>query len=187
MDLKWNGDELVKKVEAEMSRRLKVCTVLLQRAVKTNISKSQRSSGYSKPGHMPHADTGRLRNSIFQAVDGLTGVVGVPKNMGVVYGRFLEEGHTYYPRSKSYMAVPISPEAKRYRRTGASVRNFPIKLTPIYRKGKPTLLVEKRSKRKWVIHYILLTKATVAPRPFLAQTMEQNLAQISSILGAPLS
>jgi hypothetical protein len=72
------------KVAEATARMRKRLSLGIQRAaeelkvgVQRNISIPTRASGPSAPGEMPHADTGRLRNSIFWRMAGeLTAVVG---------------------------------------------------------------------------------------------------------------
>lgn len=191
--MQWNGDRLLKEIDCEMGKRLDACATVLQRATKKNIGISARTNGYSKPGEMPHADIKRLQNSIFTAREGMTAIVGVPKGKGVVYGRHLEEpGHLYTPKTKRFMTVPISDEAKKWSNTGNSVWNFPKKLVRIVRPGRAPLLVEvtsnrsKKTRGAWVIHFILLRRVWVESRHFLKPTLDQNMDQIKAILGAPM-
>lgn len=84
------------RYEAHMNREFAKRLMLICEYVKTqtqrNISISSRAAGPSKEGEFPHADTGRLRNSIFWKVDekSLTGIVGTP----LFYGVWLEFGTT---------------------------------------------------------------------------------------------
>jgi len=92
----WSGDELLKGAREEIINKLRLAVEYVRgRAVK-NVSVSSRSSGPSRPGEFPHADTGRLRNSIFGDVDEkeLSGTVGT----NLKYGLYLEYG-TRGPRT----------------------------------------------------------------------------------------
>lgn len=85
---------------------LKLALQVVSDQTKRNVSISSRSSGPSKPGEFPHANTGRLRNSIFWSVDEklLTGIVGTP----LMYGVWLEYGTTggkvINPTSKRFLS-----------------------------------------------------------------------------------
>jgi hypothetical protein len=88
--LTWRGDELADAVRAEMVRRLELAGAMVQAQVQRNVSTSARTGGPSSPGEYPHADTGRLRNSIFYEVDeaALLVIIGTP----LKYGLYLEYG-----------------------------------------------------------------------------------------------
>jgi phage gpG-like protein len=78
-------DELKKKLE----RRIKLAAEKVKTQVQKNISQPTRAIGPSKPGDFPHADTGRLRNTIFWRMDGeLRAIVGT----NLIYGLWLEYG-----------------------------------------------------------------------------------------------
>lgn len=88
--LKWSGKELEKAAREQVyGKLLLACEHVKGLAVK-NVSKSARSNGPSREGEYPHADTGRLRNSIFASVDEKTleGIVGT----NLKYGLWLEYG-----------------------------------------------------------------------------------------------
>lgn len=88
--VKWSGDELVKGAREEIINKLRLATEYVRGRAAKNVSVSSRSSGPSQPGEYPHADTGRLRNSIFADVDenALEGTVGT----NLKYGLWLEYG-----------------------------------------------------------------------------------------------
>lgn len=94
--VKWSGDELLKGAREEIVNKLRLATAYVRSRAVKNVSVSSRSSGPSAPGEFPHADTGRLRNSIFEDVDEkeLTGTVGT----NLKYGLWLEYG-TRGPRT----------------------------------------------------------------------------------------
>jgi len=85
----WSGKEYEGAVRAELVKRLRLAVEMVKTQTQRNISQSSRG-GRSKPGGFPHADTGRLRNSIFGEVDAdsLEGIVGTP----LQYGNWLEFG-----------------------------------------------------------------------------------------------
>ncbi len=88
--LTYRGPELIEKVRKQVLRIIYYATELLKRRVVENLSQPTRTLGPSKEGDYPHADTGRLRNSIFANVDEsrLTGIVGT----NLAYGVWLEWG-----------------------------------------------------------------------------------------------
>ena len=72
----------------EMLKRLYLAVDMTRTQCVRNISKSTTAEGPSVPGEFPHADSSRLRNSIFGDVDEakLTGIVGTNLNYGCVFG-----------------------------------------------------------------------------------------------------
>jgi hypothetical protein len=86
----WYGDEVAEAVRKEMVRRLELAGAMVQTQVQKNISVSSRAGGPSGPGEYPHADTGKLRMSIFYEVDEgrLEVIIGTP----LKYGLYLEYG-----------------------------------------------------------------------------------------------
>ncbi len=61
--VKWN-QQAVEGIFDEIEQRLDVAAEHLRGAIVRNISTPTSVAGPSKPGEMPHADTGRLRQSI---------------------------------------------------------------------------------------------------------------------------
>jgi hypothetical protein len=88
--VKWSGDELLKAAREEFLNKLRLAVEYVRGRAASNVSVSSRGSGPSQPGDFPHADTGRLRNSIFSNVDekALEGTVGT----NLKYGLWLEFG-----------------------------------------------------------------------------------------------
>lgn len=83
--VKEHTEAMRKRLHFGVMRAAEEVKVQIQR----NISVPSRTQGPSSPGEMPHADTGRLRNSIvWQMVGDLTAVVGSPLN----YAIWLEYG-----------------------------------------------------------------------------------------------
>jgi hypothetical protein len=117
--VEWRGDEFSQKAEAEINKRLKVVGAALQAYIVKSMKTSGRShtaaskwglgpirsrermrvgknkSVYifrSKPGEVPHAQTGLLRQSIFWDLrkgSSPSVIVGTP----LKYGRALELGN----------------------------------------------------------------------------------------------
>ena len=88
--LTWLGGELEDHARKQIARKIRVACEYLKTQVQRNISTSSRRHGPSAEGDFPHANTGKLRQSIFASVDEekLEGVVGTP----LLYGIFLEYG-----------------------------------------------------------------------------------------------
>lgn len=77
-----------REARAKMVPLLRVAVEMVRARVVENISVPTRTAGPSVPGEFPHADTGKLRQSIFGDVNAaaLTGIVGTP----LTYGRYHE-------------------------------------------------------------------------------------------------
>jgi hypothetical protein len=77
-------------IRTEVLRRLREIGERLKLQIQRNISASTRVLGPSLPGGFPHAETGRLRSSIYWEVDEarLAVRVGTP----LAYGLYLEYG-----------------------------------------------------------------------------------------------
>ena len=96
----WNGDAAMKKLKAEMGRRLDACGILTTNHVRQMISiegagkatgkrgKLIYGANPSAPGSPPHKQTGRLAASMAWERDGLVARVGT----AVKYGPWLEMG-----------------------------------------------------------------------------------------------
>ena len=99
--LKWNGEQVQKKIEQTTSARVKLACQLLRDRVVVNISRpvtklppgmdamgrftSGRVTNRSKPGEYPKADTTRLMKDIFwDMVSEHEGVVGTTLDYGAV-------------------------------------------------------------------------------------------------------
>ena len=82
--------ELEYRIHREGIRRLRKVGELVRGRVVERISIPTRAAGPSLPGTPPHADTGKLRQSISYRTDerNLTVTIGTP----LAYGKFLEEG-----------------------------------------------------------------------------------------------
>jgi hypothetical protein len=89
--MKWHGPAVIASVRAEMNKRLAHAGEFLRSRIAEGLSLPSRPPGRpSLPGEKPHADTGKLRQSIFYDVDKskLTCIVGTP----LKYGAYLELG-----------------------------------------------------------------------------------------------
>lgn len=192
---RWNGEQVMAKVRAEVRRRLARCASETRRQVVTNISRSNRgfrangSVSGSRPGEYPTADRGFLRKSIFDEVLSDTrAIVGVDAaSPASKYARRLEQGGIIRASGK-LMAVPISQKAKAHSYNGGP-RTLGIELTRISRAGKPPLLVEipRGKTRPWTIHYVLTPKVTIAARPYLARTVTEMTPRYQAIFQEPMS
>ena len=132
-----------------------------------------------------------FRSIKFQMIDDMTAAVFVD---GPAQRRALtlEFGGTIHPKTKKALAVPLSPRARRHRGSARDFRPNGQDLVPIHRAGKPTLLVEKFGKRggvqrkKWTIHYVLLSSVRIPPHPFLRPTLARMASQLARDIAAPL-
>lgn len=60
----WRSSEITAAIENEMRKRLFLIGARVASHSRRLVSTSTRANGPSLPGEPPHADTGRLRNSI---------------------------------------------------------------------------------------------------------------------------
>lgn len=102
----WRKKELLADVEKKFSDRLAIAAEMVKTQVQKNISVSTREAGPSEPGDYPHADTGRLRNSIFWTFVGkMAVIVGTP----LEYGLKLEySGRSFLRRTLNEMASKVA-------------------------------------------------------------------------------
>lgn len=85
--MRWYGPKIIKEVEGEVQRRLKLAAEAVTAQAKRNVSIPTSTAGPSQPGEFPHADTGRLRQSImWEIVSKHVARVGTP----LKYGLYLE-------------------------------------------------------------------------------------------------
>lgn len=87
----WHGPKIANLTRVEASRRINRCAVALHSEIVQRISISTRAHGPSRPGFPPHADTGRLRQSVVlhpASPDNLVARVGT----NLIYGKYLELG-----------------------------------------------------------------------------------------------
>ena len=61
---RWRGSEITEAIEREMRKRLFLIGVRVSSHARKLVSTSTRANGPSLPGEPPHADTGRMRNSV---------------------------------------------------------------------------------------------------------------------------
>ena len=100
MPVKWYGDKVIKEVNAARSRALTKACLLVVRSIKQsfpdsgikNATKKQREANRSKPGEIPHVQTGTLRASIDYEIVGDEGHVGPKLGPAAKYGKWLEIG-----------------------------------------------------------------------------------------------
>lgn len=196
LHVEWRGPAITKSVMSAISKRVKKAGLDLQRGVINTVSVPLDPNGTgtrAKAGQPPRAELGNLKRSIlFRMVDQMTAAVYVD---GPAQRRAmtLEFGGTIHPKTAKALAVPLSPEARRYRGPAREFRPKGQDLVPIYRAGKPTLLVEKHGKgggeqrKKWTIHYVLLNSVRIQPHPFLRPTLARMAGQLARDIGAPLT
>ena len=163
--INWKGKELTEEVRRESYRGLLRVVVFLQNQIRKNLSQSTRKNGPSAPGEFPHADTGKLRQSIQVDVDKSTlkGVVGTTLKYGVAleYGT---AGHTIEPKTAKALSwlsrtPPDNPdEAERMREVVDGEVFFRF--------------IRRR-----------VTKPPQAARSFIRRTFNENKSYIAATLG----
>jgi len=111
------------------------------------------------------------------------GAIGVfADSPAATYAGIHERGGVITPRNARALAVPVSPEARKF----TSPRDMP-NLTLIPRKGKPALLVEKLSSRgsrqeQWRIHWVLLASVTIEATHWLSRGVEAARADMVGVV-----
>lgn len=95
--VEYTGGPVFRKMERELTKRLKRVGEMVASQVRKNISTSTRANGPSSPGEFPHADTGFLRKSVSHrlASDGGRHEQAVLIGSTVEYSRYLEEGTSH--------------------------------------------------------------------------------------------
>lgn len=177
--VQWHGEG----TKAEINRRIKngmrrVGQHLVNR-IKKKISGGRRDLMTVLPaGEPPHVDTGRLRNSIFFDVDDVGGALTTTVGTTLLYGLYLETGGTVRPKTKQWLTIPASEKARSYSRSGATVKDFPIKLTFILISDQTALLIDASATSgdkidPDSIHYVLKKSVDRPPHPFLRPTLEE--------------
>ncbi len=199
----WNGEIIKGKIRTELSRRVRRTIAEIRRQVVVNISVSGRkgdASGRwgSLPGEFPRSNSRSLARSIFDEMTGpLEGMVGVDSaGPASKYALRLERGGVILAHGK-LMAVPVSQEAKNYR---GSVRAFPKPLIMIKRPNKPSLLIERPTKQSgfaagveyskgkaWIIHFVLVSKVTISPHPYMSRTVREMELRIRQNISEPMN
>lgn len=86
----WYADEITAEARREAMGKIRLACEFVKVQVQRNISVSARAAGPSEPGDYPHANIGRLRQSIFAEYDesDMSGIVGTT----MLYGLWLEYG-----------------------------------------------------------------------------------------------
>lgn len=190
--IRWHGDQLLKKVESEMSRRVKRAAAEVQRTVIKNVSQhSARDEGHSPPGSFPYMYKGDFKRSVFAwERDKFYSEIGVPKQSPAQkYARGLEFGNTINAKDK-LMTIPFSKKAKAHARKGGTAPEFPIPLLKISRAGRRPVLAEIKGsgkRKRVIIHYVLASSVRIEQRPFLAPSLEQTKPRIIEIFSEPMS
>lgn len=178
-EFKFQKNLLQKLLRKRTIRKLEETGEFVRADIVRRLSRGSSRNAPSQPGHPPHADTGRLRQSIVWIVNKnkLTVKIGT----SVIYGRILELGGTIRPKTAGALSVPISDAAKRHR---GSPTIFPKRLTLI-RSGGRAYLIESKSRRT-TIHYVLVKSVRIKARPYLRPAVTENLKNIEKLFGFKL-
>lgn len=112
--IRWHDKQYQGELRQELGRRVQAAGEMLRGKIVENISLSTRTHGPSSPHTPPHADLGKLRQSIFSDYDSasLTAIVGSP----LKYARYLEEG-TSKMEARPYLrvtAIEMNDRLKRH-------------------------------------------------------------------------
>jgi len=111
--MKWYGPAVVAEADRRARAKLLQAGELVRAEAVKSISVPTSSAGPSDPGDPPHADTGKLRQSIMVRVDGDSVIVGSP----LKYSLWLELG-TSRMAARPFLAPAV------YRMMGAIKRLF---------------------------------------------------------------
>lgn len=100
--IKWHGQQFIKGLESEMERRMDLAAEVVASQMRRNVSESGVEAP-SLPGELPHAVTGKLRQSCtWERQGALTRRVGA----SVMYAVYLEHGTSRMaPRPFVYRTV----------------------------------------------------------------------------------
>ena len=94
----WHGPKVIKEVQGEVEKRLKLAAEAVTSQAKRNVSIPTSTAGPSKEGEFPHADTGKLRQSIFwELVSKHTARVGTNLKYGLIHEVYT--GRSYLRRT----------------------------------------------------------------------------------------
>jgi hypothetical protein len=86
--MKWHGDRVMRELERDVSARLHTVGVMVTSEIRSRLS--DPAPPHSMPHEYPHAISGRLRNSVFYAVDEQNTSVGI--GAAAEYAPFLLHG-----------------------------------------------------------------------------------------------
>lgn len=84
----WNGNRVHQEIKADINARLDLAGELIASTIRRNLSTPGPAA--SAPGQFPHAQSGRLRNSVTYSTDASKMTLRVGTN--VEYAAFLEGG-----------------------------------------------------------------------------------------------
>lgn len=117
-------------------------------------------------GNIPLVNSGELmRSSTMQGEPGhIEEIQGKTLTFGVrkIQAPLMHYGGTVTPKKAKYLTIPVTEEA-----THQGARNFPRRLFPLLKAGKPVALAEKQG-GSLLIHYLLRKSVTIPARPFMA-------------------
>lgn len=137
--------------------------LLLEREMKNNI----------RSNHL--IDTGNLRESVTAEPEGSDAVTVGPRN--VVYAAIHEFGGTIRPRNAKYLAIPLSPKAKK----AGSPKNYPGELQPMRLAGLQDRLflvdvdrMQRARRSELSLAYILLRSVQMPARPYVRPALDQH-------------
>lgn len=129
----WRVTEWAGAAEAEMARRLALAAEEVRLRCRELLAEPAPPS--SGPGGPPHADTGRLRDSVFASVDEGTGeaTVGTPLRYGFVL-EFGSPGGALVQAARGSVLSWVDPATGK-RHYAKWVRLGPIRPRPWLRRG----------------------------------------------------
>jgi hypothetical protein len=191
-EIRWYGKSVEREIHTELIRRMDQCAQETTQHVKHKLSAGRRghvgthADSYAA-GAPPHVDNGQLRQSIFWERRGdLVRIIGTPSK----YALTQELGKTIRPKNGKYLAIPLSPQARTFRRRGGRALDFMPngkRLRKIVRSAATIFLVETIGgrNRRSIIHYVITTEVTIKPHPFLRPSLDEMRPRYQQIFGGP--
>lgn len=171
VDVKLTGDkELARKLKElsrvaqakNLERAAMAGSLPILNAAKENVHEDLNTTGRG---------TGNLARSLHSEVTESSDTYAeVATGTDLEYAAIHEFGGTIRPKNAEALAVPLTPEAKKY----ASPREFPRKLHVQVSEDGKAFLAGARGKP----YYILLKSVTIPARPYLRPAIDENETKI---------
>lgn len=168
MSILWNDRNLINAVDKKLFASLDAVGEFLVTEAK----------------HRAPVDRGLLRSSIDKAVyPNKTVRVSAFSQYAVIQ----ELGGTIRPDKANNLAIPVHQKAVKWSQSNGnkSINDFPIPLTFIKRKGKPSLLVRetKGKNKRTEIMFVLVKSVRIKAQPYLRPALLENKTKIMRIFG----
>lgn len=178
--IQWQTEQFQRQISRELKSRLDQAASELRTDIVKSIGIPTRTSGPSLPGEAPHAEKGRLRQSIFVgAPDEWRRIVGT----NLKYGLWLEVGttSTVTIRAKpgKSLLVPVKDTDVTAKRTKNGKTQIKLQGSDKWRRAV------KKGKR-FCIFLKSVKRGPMKARPYLRPAFNRMLPRITEILGNPI-